>query len=72
MEGTVPFKIPGIKSPAHTWYKVYGDLRWTKPGILPLVILHGGRTHSPSKPSNVSTQSHAQPRQQQPAHATST
>jgi proline-specific peptidase len=38
-EGTVPFKIPHIDTPCHTYYKIIGDLRSNSPR---LVVLHGG------------------------------
>jgi proline-specific peptidase len=36
--GYIPFSIPGISTPASTWYKVVGDLN-TQPA---LIALHGG------------------------------
>ncbi|KAK3317481.1 Alpha/Beta hydrolase protein [Cercophora scortea] len=35
----IPFHVPGLAQPCHTWYTVIGNL--DGPGI-PLVILHGG------------------------------
>ena len=38
-EGEIPFHVPGISKPCHTWYKVVGDL---KSKSIPLITLHGG------------------------------
>ncbi|KAI9155568.1 L-amino acid amidase [Paramyrothecium foliicola] len=38
-EGTIVFNVPGLPSPAYTWYKIVGDLDGDQ---TPLVILHGG------------------------------
>ena len=39
-EGEIPFNIPSIKKPCHTWYRVIGDLNSTS--ATPLITLHGG------------------------------
>jgi proline-specific peptidase len=38
-EGTVPFKVPHIDTPCHTYYKIIGDLSSNSPR---LIVLHGG------------------------------
>ena len=38
-EGQVAFEAPNAGKPCHTWYKIVGIL---KPGITPLITLHGG------------------------------
>ena len=38
-EGTVPFNIPSVGTPCHTYYKVFGDLHCGSP---PVVVIHGG------------------------------
>ena len=40
-EGEIPFTIPGIAKPCHTYYKVFGDLS-AAGGKPPLIVLHGG------------------------------
>ncbi|KAF8175865.1 proline-specific peptidase [Pholiota molesta] len=39
IEGEIDFAIPSLGKTCKTWYKIIGDL---KPGVRPLVALHGG------------------------------
>lgn len=39
-EGTIPFHIPGIYKPCHTWYRIIGTI--CASGKQPLILLHGG------------------------------
>jgi proline-specific peptidase len=39
-EGTIPFHIPGIYKPCHTWYKIIGTI--SASSKRPLILLHGG------------------------------
>jgi len=38
-EGNLPFEIPHVGTPCHTYYKIFGDLSSNSPR---LVVLHGG------------------------------
>ena len=38
-EGTIPFRIPSTGATAHTYYRLFGDL---KNGSTPVIVLHGG------------------------------
>ena len=38
-EGRVDFRVPALPRVSQTWYKIIGDL---KPGVRPLIALHGG------------------------------
>jgi proline-specific peptidase len=40
-EGEIEFPVPGLSSPAKTWYKIVGDLAQDTRKT-PLVLLHGG------------------------------